>query len=837
VKNINKILFLFSFLLASFVSNAQDFPYNSNKNCGKYEVGIFVNDIAQNKNSQVVIEVDNFSEKIDLTIVVQKVKFGYDRRCENLKKKKHKDEFFLELSKGNITNMQPEGFKKLNVKILRIGETGNKSGIEGSQKITYQLDKSTIKSDIENKILLGFNVSSFFGVKGSFEVLIDYKIIKGKNASKIEDKDLATISGIQEKDPLDSVILFSKNIAEKDLALDVTSFGLENPNNKERIAWDGIIKNIKEKDWAKVESRTWIYRTQFKDGPHYEEAWYYSVLYADVKSEKELLCNMYFKEFPEGVFYERVEKECNSFNKKKARKKNNNENKDLAFWEKKVLPKNERSLYKKYLSRFGDKDALYAKEAIAKIENFALSEKSRFDTDTSMIINIAFSGNEQKQPIIEVLEGQENLLDTIQLSILGGRFNLKFDQVVRLSFSIEGSPWKKDTIELDAAKPPFFAEWKLDNITKIAELTNIENVVSPLEIELINIDGDEIVARYFFNKIEKSVKIGLDTIGHLTTANYKLRVRDKSKVNSFISEELFIEKSDKSKLWKFVVGFSILAIFFALLLYRKRNSENEVHQKVNDNITTSQPSSPESKKEVFATTINNPASENGSSRNSSIRKRIKIHGMRANYNEIRAMSMEDFSSRTSAYLPIMVSELWSDSRVSKILINDNCLEAIDDFVFKRMQEHRLPSGEVPEVGGFLLGSYSENNGKYLVSLQKFIDIESEESGVYQISFGAKAWSKLENEMADFENSTYGLVGWFHTHPGHGLFLSPPDLNIHKNFFRKPFQIAMEIDSVLSTRNQKYDVAFFTQKKSGEINNFKDLENSWFQWEDLKNIHQ
>jgi len=176
--------------------------------------------------------------------------------------------------------------------------------------------------------------------------------------------------------------------------------------------------------------------------------------------------------------------------------------------------------------------------------------------------------------------------------------------------------------------------------------------------------------------------------------------------------------------------------------------------------------------------------------------------------------------------------LWQESTISTLFIHPKCVEQIDDFVFKNANIHLLPSGSMPEIGGFLLGKYVENEGQYQLTLEEFIDIESEDNNVYQISFGAKAWSKLEKKMEQGKDESYKLIGWFHTHPGHGLFLSRPDLNIHQNFFNRPFQFAMEIDNVQSERNPTYDVGFFTQQPSGEINNVKKLKNGWFQWSTL-----
>ena len=38
-----------------------------------------------------------------------------------------------------------------------------------------------------------------------------------------------------------------------------------------------------------------------------------------------------------------------------------------------------------------------------------------------------------------------------------------------------------------------------------------------------------------------------------------------------------------------------------------------------------------------------------------------------------------------------------------------------------------------------------------------------------------------------------MVGWYHSHPGFGVFLSGHDLFIHRNFFTAPWQVAFVTD--------------------------------------------
>ena len=53
-----------------------------------------------------------------------------------------------------------------------------------------------------------------------------------------------------------------------------------------------------------------------------------------------------------------------------------------------------------------------------------------------------------------------------------------------------------------------------------------------------------------------------------------------------------------------------------------------------------------------------------------------------------------------------------------------------------------------------------------------------------------------------------IVGWYHTHPDFGIFLSGHDLFIHRNFFDQPLQVAYVVDPIRQTRG------FFRWKADG-----------------------
>jgi hypothetical protein len=44
-----------------------------------------------------------------------------------------------------------------------------------------------------------------------------------------------------------------------------------------------------------------------------------------------------------------------------------------------------------------------------------------------------------------------------------------------------------------------------------------------------------------------------------------------------------------------------------------------------------------------------------------------------------------------------------------------------------------------------------------------------------------------------QHPTRRILGWYHTHPGFGIFLSDMDMFIHGNFFNLPWQVALVYD--------------------------------------------
>jgi proteasome lid subunit RPN8/RPN11 len=64
----------------------------------------------------------------------------------------------------------------------------------------------------------------------------------------------------------------------------------------------------------------------------------------------------------------------------------------------------------------------------------------------------------------------------------------------------------------------------------------------------------------------------------------------------------------------------------------------------------------------------------------------------------------------------------------------------------------------------------------------------------EVTFTHESWSQINKEM-DAKFADERIVGWYHSHPDFGIFLSERDCFIHEHFFSGPGQVAYVIDPV------------------------------------------
>ncbi len=107
-----------------------------------------------------------------------------------------------------------------------------------------------------------------------------------------------------------------------------------------------------------------------------------------------------------------------------------------------------------------------------------------------------------------------------------------------------------------------------------------------------------------------------------------------------------------------------------------------------------------------------------------------------------------------------------------------------------------------EVGGVLLGDVAVQEATFRLDIIGHIPAEAVESGPAHLTFTHETWRRLR--VRRFLEYPHLLVlGWYHTHPGLGVFLSTMDRGLHRQVFgTKPWSVALVLDS------KKGDWAFF-----------------------------
>jgi proteasome lid subunit RPN8/RPN11 len=96
-----------------------------------------------------------------------------------------------------------------------------------------------------------------------------------------------------------------------------------------------------------------------------------------------------------------------------------------------------------------------------------------------------------------------------------------------------------------------------------------------------------------------------------------------------------------------------------------------------------------------------------------------------------------------------------------------------------------------ELGGVLLGGLHEHRRVY-VEVRAFVPALGAASQAASVTFTGDTWAEMARR-SEADHPGELVLGWHHTHPRLGVFLSAHDLFIHRHFFSQPWQIALVVD--------------------------------------------
>jgi proteasome lid subunit RPN8/RPN11 len=116
-----------------------------------------------------------------------------------------------------------------------------------------------------------------------------------------------------------------------------------------------------------------------------------------------------------------------------------------------------------------------------------------------------------------------------------------------------------------------------------------------------------------------------------------------------------------------------------------------------------------------------------------------------------------------------------------------------------IERHALRDTSV-ELGGILLGKEctDEETGEPFVLVTEALEAKHYENTQASFTYTHESWEQITRER-DQHHPDLDIVGWYHTHPDFGVFLSSHDLFIHHHFFAQALQVAYVVDPIRQTR--------------------------------------
>jgi len=143
---------------------------------------------------------------------------------------------------------------------------------------------------------------------------------------------------------------------------------------------------------------------------------------------------------------------------------------------------------------------------------------------------------------------------------------------------------------------------------------------------------------------------------------------------------------------------------------------------------------------------------------------------------------------------------------------------ISTEVARQIRQHAR-SNLKTEVCGVLIGGFEDG----CTHVRASIGGANAAQGGAHVTFTQDTWEHIY-KIKDRDFPDERIVGWYHSHPGFGIFLSDHDTFIHKNFFSAPEQVAWVFDPHSdeegcfgwhSGRLERIPRFFFTDAHGGE----------------------
>jgi proteasome lid subunit RPN8/RPN11 len=123
----------------------------------------------------------------------------------------------------------------------------------------------------------------------------------------------------------------------------------------------------------------------------------------------------------------------------------------------------------------------------------------------------------------------------------------------------------------------------------------------------------------------------------------------------------------------------------------------------------------------------------------------------------------------------------------KVRVSTQPVVVMESEVLRKIRQHARTSMKA-EVCGVLIGNTEHER----MTVEACIAGVNAAQGGAHVTFTQDTWEHIY-KIKDKEFPDHKIVGWYHSHPGFGVFLSEHDLFIQQNFFSNPLQVAWVFD--------------------------------------------
>jgi proteasome lid subunit RPN8/RPN11 len=123
----------------------------------------------------------------------------------------------------------------------------------------------------------------------------------------------------------------------------------------------------------------------------------------------------------------------------------------------------------------------------------------------------------------------------------------------------------------------------------------------------------------------------------------------------------------------------------------------------------------------------------------------------------------------------------------KIRVSTQPMVVMESEVLRKIRQHARTSMKA-EVCGVLIGNTEQER----MTVEACIPGINAAQGGAHVTFTQDTWEHIY-KIKDKDFPDHKIVGWYHSHPGFGVFLSEHDLFIQQNFFSNPQQVAWVFD--------------------------------------------